>query len=71
MFVLDEIYVRGTKLVYEHMRVGNVRKNIPKYHTWALEEGPFKSAQAVKKPSQPMEAIDAQWVNQRLIGEGA
>ena len=45
MFVLDEIYVRGTKLVYEHMRVGNVRKNIPKYHTWALEEGPFKSAQ--------------------------
>ena len=71
MFVLDEIYVRGTKLVYEHMRVGNVHKNIPKYHTWALEEGPFKSAQAVKKPAQPTEAIDAQWVSRRPIVEGA
>ena len=48
MFVLDEIYVRGPKLVYEHMRVGKVCENIPKDHPWALEEGPFKSAQAVK-----------------------
>ena len=29
VFVLDEIDVRGLKLVYGHIRVGNVRANIP------------------------------------------
>ena len=40
MFVLDEIYVRGPKLIYEHMRVGNSRENIPKDHPRVLEERP-------------------------------
>ena len=71
VFILVEIHVRDPSLVQEHIKFRNVRENIPKDHSRVLEEGPFKSAQAVKKPSQPMEAIDAQWVNQRLIGEGA
>ena len=28
--VLDEIYMRGHKLVYDNIRVGNIKENIPK-----------------------------------------
>ena len=45
VFVFDEIYVKCTKIVYNHVWVGNVWENIPKDHTSFLEEGPFKSAQ--------------------------
>ncbi len=44
MFVFDEIHVRGPKLKYEHVWVGNVLENIPKDHPRVFEEGPFMGA---------------------------
>ena len=41
VFVLDEIDVRGHKIVYEHIRVGNVRTKVPKNQPRVLEEGPI------------------------------
>ena len=40
MFVLGEIPVRGPKIVYDNVWVGNVREKIPKDHQRVLEEGP-------------------------------
>ena len=39
VFVLDEIDVTGPKLIYDHIRVGNFRTEIPKDQTRVLEEG--------------------------------
>ncbi len=47
MFVLDEIIVRGIKLVLDHVWVINIRKNIPKDHPRICEEGPFSRAKVV------------------------
>ena len=48
MFVLGEIHVRGDKLIYEHLWVGNFRENIPKDHPRVLEEGPKVGAKTVQ-----------------------
>ena len=40
VFVLDEIQVRGFKIIYDHIWVGNVREIISKDHQAVLEEGP-------------------------------
>ena len=40
VFVLDEINVRGPKLVYKHIQVGNVQAKLPKDQPRVLEEGP-------------------------------
>ena len=41
MFILGEIYVRGPKLIYGHVWVGNVWENIPKDKPRVFEEGPM------------------------------
>ena len=41
VFVLNEIPVRGHKIVYKHIRVGNVQVKVPKDQPRVLEEGPF------------------------------
>ena len=48
LFFLDKRHVRGPKILYEHVFVGNVWVNIPKDHPNVLEEGPFMSVQAAK-----------------------
>ena len=74
MFVLDEIHVRGTKLVYEHVRVGNIRANIPKDHPRVLEEGPKlvpKTAQdspTNRWHSTPSGSVDAPLVRSHQLG---
>ena len=41
MFILDEIYVRGPKIVYKHIRVEKVGVKLPKDQRRVLEEGPL------------------------------
>ena len=41
IFILDDINVGGLKLVYEHIRVINIRASIPKDYPRVLEKGPF------------------------------
>ena len=64
VFVLNEIPVRGHKIVYKHIQIVNIRENIPKDHPRVLEEGP----KLVPKTAKTTEAIDAQWVSRRPIG---
>ena len=59
MFCLDEIHVTGPKLIYEHVWVRNIWKNIPKDHPRVLEEGP----KLVPKTTHQRMAIDTQWVS--------
>ena len=40
MFILDVIHVRGVKLIYNCILVGNVWEVIPKDHLSVPEEGP-------------------------------
>ena len=51
MFVLNEIHVRGVKLIEYHIWVRNIRKIIPKDHLRVLEEGPKIVGMAV--PGRP------------------
>ena len=51
LLVLEEIYVRGVKLIDNHIWVGNVWEIIPKDHQRVLEEGSKISLQAV--PGRP------------------
>ena len=39
VFILDEIYVGGPKIIYKHRLVGNLRENIPNDNPRVLEEG--------------------------------
>ena len=48
VFVLDEIHVIGTKLIYKHVWVVKVRENIPKDYPRVLEEGPKVGAKYVQ-----------------------
>ena len=41
VFVLNEIHVRGHKIVYKYIRVGNVQVKLPKDHPRVLDKGPF------------------------------
>ena len=59
VFVLDEINVRGPKIIYDHVWVGNTRLNIPKDHPRVLEERPKVGAQ----DTLPMDG------NQRPVGQ--
>ena len=45
---LDEIHVRGPKLVYEHVWIVNFCENIPMDHTSVLDEKPKVSAKTVQ-----------------------
>ena len=40
IFLLDEVHVRGSKLMYEHVWAGNVWENIPEDYLRVVEEGP-------------------------------
>ena len=48
VFVFDDIDMRGTKLVYDHILVVNSRAILPKDQPRVLEEGPFTRAKDVK-----------------------
>ena len=48
MLILDEIHVRGAKLVYDHFWVENVHVNILKHDPRVLEEGPKLVPQIAK-----------------------
>ena len=48
MFVFDEIYVGGPKIVYDHIRFGIFWENIPKDQLRVLEKGLFIQTKAVK-----------------------
>ena len=50
VFVLDEIHVRDSKIVYDHVWVGNVLENVPNDHPRVLEEGPKVGAQDFPRP---------------------
>ena len=45
---LDEIHVRGDKIVYNHVWIVNVRENIPKEQPRVLEEGAILVAKTAK-----------------------
>ena len=51
MFVLDEIYVIGVKLIYDRIWVGIIQEIIPKDHPRVLEEGPRLVAKTAKRQS--------------------
>ena len=59
--ILYEIDVRGPKLVYYHIRVGNILENIPKDQPRVLEEGPIFVAKLPK-------AVPLTDGNQRRVG---
>ena len=40
VFVLYEIHVKGVRLVYNYVWIGNIQENIPKDKPRVLEEGP-------------------------------
>ena len=48
VFVLDEIYVRGPKNVYEYIFIGNVQEKIHKDEPRFLKEGPNLWAEVVQ-----------------------
>ena len=48
MFILDEIHVRGVKLIKGHVCLRNVQENIPKDQPRVLEEGPVLVAKAAQ-----------------------
>ena len=48
VFLLDEIYVGGPKLVYGHIMVGYVREKIPKDHPRVVQEGPMLVAKTAQ-----------------------
>ena len=51
MFIFNEIYVRGIKLIDDHFWVGNFLENIPKDLPRVLEEGPMLVAKTAKRHS--------------------
>ena len=51
LLVLEEIYVRGVKLIDNHIWVGNVWETIHKDHPRVLEEGPKLNVKTV--PGNP------------------
>ncbi|TMX04216.1 hypothetical protein EJD97_010645 [Solanum chilense] len=55
VFVLDEIYVRGVKLIEYSIRLGNAREIIPNDHPRVLEEGPKPVCKAVQGRPQTTE----------------
>ena len=48
VLVFDEVYMRGSKIISDHIQVGYVWEKIPKDQPRVLEEGPFTRAKAVK-----------------------
>ena len=62
MFVLDEIHVRGDKIIYDNVLVEYVKPNIPKDHPRLLEEGP----KVGPKTSQGLLQTDG---NRRSVGQ--
>ena len=48
MLVFNEINVRGPKLIYGHVFVGNIRPIIPKDHPRVFVEGPMMVAKAAQ-----------------------
>ena len=48
MFVLDEIYVRGPKIIHNHIRVGNTLAKFPKDKPRVLKEGLMGEPKFVK-----------------------
>ena len=48
MFVLDEIHVRGDKIVYDNVWAWNVLENIPKVNARLLEEEPMLVAKTAQ-----------------------
>ena len=65
VFVLDKIHVRGPKLVYKHVLVGNIWENISKDHLMVIEEGPFSMSQdcprkpKLRRQSAPSRSVDS------------
>ena len=55
MFVWDEFYVRGNKLIDDWIWIGKVQKIIPKDHPRILEKGPKPVCKAVPGRPQTME----------------
>ena len=51
VFLSDETYVGGPKIVYEHIRVEICLENIPKDKQKVLEEGQIKVAKTAKGPT--------------------
>ena len=56
VFVLDEIHVRGSKLIYDHVWIGKVPTNIPKDQPRFHEEGPKTWSQDYLRQPQTTEA---------------
>ncbi len=61
MLVLEEINLRGDKIIYNHVWVGNVWSNIPKDQPRALEGGPILGVKTVPGIPKPRR-------HQRLVG---
>ena len=51
MFVLDEIYVRGLKLINDCIWVGNISEILSKEKSRVLEDGPMFVAKIAKRQS--------------------
>ena len=47
VFVFDEVDMRGPKIVYRHIRVGNVLENIFRTNQGSLRKDPSEEAKAV------------------------
>ena len=52
-FILDEIHVRGPKIVYEHIWVGNILENIHKGPSKGPWRRTFQECPSCQKPAQP------------------
>ena len=70
MVVLDKIQVRGFKIIYDHIWVGNVREIISKDHQAVLEEGPKTVGMADPKRRSSRRPVVAVMPRQRVSWMG-
>ena len=61
MFILDEMDVKGIKIVYEHIRVGNVQEKVLKDQPRVLEEWAFLEPKAVKTSPNRLRQMMDRW----------
>ena len=68
MFVFNEIHVNGSKIIYDHIWVLNVSKNIPIEYPRVHEEGPMIGVQdCPRQPTNGRQSTPSGSINALLV----